>query len=86
MFLLFFLEFFITRRVGTERNDNFYFLYFPAFSNLFWLEMNPQWHFLIFFAIFMEFCVTRRVGTERNGTIVLIFSLSHTFPTYVGLK
>ena len=69
------LEFFILRRVGTERNDNFYFLYFPAFSNLFWLEMKPQWYFLIFFAIFMEFCVTRRLGTERNDcTYFLSFS------------
>ena len=34
-----FLEFSITRWVGTKRNDNFYFLYFLDFSNLFWLEM-----------------------------------------------
>ena len=29
-----FLEFSITRRVRTKRNDNFYFLYFSSFSNL----------------------------------------------------
>ena len=28
-------------RNGTERNDNFYFLTFSVFSNLFWLEMMP---------------------------------------------
>ena len=36
-----FLEFSITSRVGTERNDNFYFLFFSAFFNLFWLERMP---------------------------------------------
>ena len=41
IFLQFFLEFSITRQVGTERNDNFYFLSFLAFSTLFLLEMMP---------------------------------------------
>ena len=41
IFLLFFLEFSITRRVGMERKDNFYFLSFSTFPNLFWLEMKP---------------------------------------------
>ena len=36
-----FLEFSITRWVGTEQNDNFYFLSLLAFSKLFWLEMMP---------------------------------------------
>jgi len=40
-FFAFFLEFSITRRVGTKRNGNFYFLSFSAFSNLFWLEKTP---------------------------------------------
>ena len=40
-FLAILLEFSITCRVGTERNDNFYFLAFPSFSNLFWVKMNP---------------------------------------------
>ena len=35
------LEFYITCRAGTERNNNFYFLAFPSFPNLFWLKMNP---------------------------------------------
>ena len=57
------------RRVGTELNDNFYFLPFSSFSNLFWPEMNPQWYFFIFlnfFLIFMEFSITHRVGMKRN--------------------
>ena len=46
-FFVIFLEFSITHREGTKQNDNFYFLYFPAFSSLFWLQMKPQWYFLI---------------------------------------
>ena len=39
-FISIFLEFSISRWVGTERNDNFYFLLFSSFSNLFGLEKN----------------------------------------------
>ena len=39
-FFAIYLEFSISRRVGTKRNDTFYILSFSAFSNLFWLEMN----------------------------------------------
>ena len=35
------LEFLITHRAGTKRNDNFYFLSFSSFSSQFWLEMKP---------------------------------------------
>ena len=69
IFLNFFFKFSITRQVRTKRNDNFYFLSFSAFFNLFWLEMKPQPYFLIFFnflAILLEFSTTRQVGTERN--------------------
>ena len=82
-----FLQFSITRRVGTKRNDNFYFPTFSAFCNLFWLEMKPQPHvliFLIFRLFYWNFLL--RVGLERNWTITFIFLLSHTFPTYFGLK
>ena len=64
---------------------NFYFLSLSSFSNQFWLEMNPQWYFLIF-QIFLEFSSTRLVGTKRNETIIFIFHISHPFPTYFGLK
>ena len=40
-----FLEFSITRWVGTKRNENIYFLSFSTFSNLFWLQMKPYWLF-----------------------------------------
>ena len=40
-FIAIFLEFPITRQLGTKRNDNFYFLSFLAFSKQFWLEMIP---------------------------------------------
>ena len=87
IFLLFFLKFSIARRMGTKRNDNFYFLYFSAFSNLFWLEIKPQWYVLIywiFLLFFFNFLL--RFGLERNGTIIFIFSFSQPFTTYVGLK
>ena len=39
-FFAIFLEFSISLRVRTKRNDNFYFLPFSNFSNLLWLEMK----------------------------------------------
>ena len=75
-FFTIFLEFSITRRVGTERNNNFYFLSFSALSNLFWVEMTPYWfydYFLTFFAISLEFSIARRVGTERNDNFYFLF-------------
>ena len=65
-----------TRWVGTKRNDNFYFLYFSAFSNLFWLEMKPQWYYLIFwffFFFFLEFFIACRVWTERKDNFYSLF-------------
>ena len=86
-FLAILLEFSITRRVGTERNDNFYFLSFSAFSILFWLEMKPQPYFFIFFIFWLFYWnFLLRVGLERNGTIIFIFLLSQPSPTYFGLK
>ena len=86
-FFTIFTEFSITLRVGTKRNDNFYFLSFSAFSNLFWLIMRPCWYFLIFW-IFLLFFLNflLRVGKERNGTIIFIFSLSHPSPINFDLK
>ena len=49
-----FLEFSVTRRVGTKRNDNFYFLSFSAFHNLFLLEMN-QYGYLLLLRILLLF-------------------------------
>ena len=40
-FFSIFLEFSISRRIGTERNYNFYFLSFKSVPNQFWLKMNP---------------------------------------------
>ena len=82
-----FLEFYITRRVGTKRNYNFYFQSFSAFSNLFWLEMKPPRYFLNFFIFWLFYWnFILRVGLERNGTITFVFLRSHPFPTYFGLK
>ena len=37
-FAIFFLQFSILGRVGSDPNDNFYFLYLSAFPYLFWLK------------------------------------------------
>ena len=86
-FLAISVEFSITHCVGTKRNDNLYFLCFSAFSNQILLEKKPQLYFFIFF-IFLQFFMNfiLRVGLERNGMIIFIFSVSHSIPTYYGLK
>ena len=74
-FFAIFLEFSITRRVGTKQNDNFYFLSFSAFSNLFWLEMKKKWYFfnfLNYLGIFFEFYIRRRVGTKQNDNFYFL--------------
>jgi len=86
-FFAFFLEFSIPRRVGTKRNDNFYFLSFSSFLQLFLARNEAVMVFFKssnFFAIFFEFLFL--VGLERNGTIIFIFSFSHLFQSYFGLK
>ena len=86
-FFTVFLEFSITGHVGTKRNDNFYFLSFSAFFNLFWLGKMPWWCFLIFWNCLLFFCTFLLwVGQERNGMIIFIFSLSQSSLTYFALK
>ena len=68
-----FLKFSITCRVGMERKNNFYFLSFTASSNIFWLEMKPQWYFWIF----LEFSITHRVGTKRIDNFYFL-----SFPSF----
>ena len=76
-FFAFFLEFSITGRVGTHRND-FLFL-FSLFLGLFQHilagkeAMMVFSNFLNFFAIFLEFSILGRVGTYRND--FYLFSL-----------
>ena len=70
-FFTIFMVFSITLRVETVRNENFYFLSFSAFSNLFWLVMKSQWYFLLFLNFFLFFWnFLLRIGQERNGTII----------------
>ena len=86
-FIAIFLEFSISRWVGTKWNDNFYFLPFSSFSYLFWLEKNAYRYFLNFLnflIFFLNFLL--RVGLEQNVMIIFILSLSHPFQTYFGLK
>ena len=86
-FFCYFLEFSLARREGTKRSDNFYFLSFSAFSNLFWLGMKPYWYFSIFWIfllVFWNFLLP--VGKERNEAVIFIFSTSQPFPTYFAMK
>ena len=83
-FFAIFFEFCITDGIGTERSDNFYFLSFMTFSTLFFLQKKPLWNFLIFLLFFLNFVLRMRL--ERNGTIIFIFSCSHSFPPYFGFK
>ena len=80
------MEFSITLRIGTKRNDNFYFLYFPSYSNLFWL-IKPHWYFLIFL-IFLPFFwnFLSRLGKEWNGTIIFIFLVCILFQPILARK
>ena len=74
-FFSMFLEFSITCRVGTKRNDNFRFPSFSAFFNVFWREMKPQWYSFNFFKIFptfLEFSITRQVGTEHDDSFYFL--------------
>ena len=65
-----FLEFPISGREGIDRNDNFLYMSFSAFPNLFWLEEKPYSCFIIlwifFFYFFFEFSIMGRVGIDRN--------------------
>ena len=86
-FFSIFFEFFFTCQVGTKWNDNFCFPSFLAFFNLFWIEMKPQWIFLIFLNFFLFFWnFPLLVRLARNMTIVFIFSRSQCFPPYFGLQ
>ena len=64
-FYAIFLEFSITGREETQRNDFLPFLSFVAFPNQFWLETKLWWYFL-YFSIFLEPSITGRVETQRN--------------------
>ena len=85
-FFAIFLEFSITRRVRTKRNDIFYFLFLSHFQPILaWNEAIKVFSkFLNFFAPFLEFSITYRVRTKRSDSFV--FSLSRPFPTNIGMK
>ena len=66
--MLFFWEFLITRRVGIKRNDNFYFLSFSSFSNLFLAWNEAIMIFFNFFEFFWYFVGIFNYTSGRNGT------------------
>ena len=74
-FFAIFFEFCTTDEIGTERNDNFYFLSFSFFSTQFWLQKKPQRYFIIFwffFANFLEFSITLRVRRKQNDNFYFL--------------
>ena len=86
-FFAIFLEFSLSRREGTKRSDNFYFLSFSALFNIFCHDMKPYWYFSIswiFLLFFWNFLLS--FGKERNKTMVFIISLSQLSITYFGLE
>ena len=75
-FFTLFLEFSFMRQEGSERNDNFYFLPFSSQFNIFWLEMGPEWYFLIFLLFFEIFYYSlRRNETERHQLFTFFLGL-----------
>ena len=78
-FFAIFLEFSISRRVGTKRHGTIIIIFSlsrPFQTYFAWKEaIVVFFNFLNFFAIFLEFSITRRVGTERTGPINFFFFL-----------
>ena len=63
------MEFSTMLRVGTKRNDNFYFLHFVGLFQPISARNEAIivfFNFLNFLAIFIKFSITLRVGTKRN--------------------
>ena len=86
--ILFSIFSYASGRNGTKRNETIIFIFsLWAFSNLFWLEMKPQWYFWIFW-IFLLFYwnFLLPIGLERNGTIIFILSRSRPLPSYFAFK
>ena len=73
-FFSIFLEFSLTRQVGTKRKNNFNFLSLSLFQPI--LAWNHAimvfFIFLNFYATFLEFSTTHRVGTERNDNFYFL--------------
>ena len=74
-FFAIFFEFSISGQEGIDQNDNFYYISFLAFPNLFWLEEKPYSCFTIlwiFFYIFFEFSIVGRVRIDRNDNFYFL--------------
>ena len=70
----------MTRRVGTKQNDNFYFLSFSDFSNLFWPEIRPYWYFLIFCYFFgILYYASGGIKTNDNFYFLSFSAFSNLF-------
>ena len=86
-FCYFFSEFSIRGQVGNDRNNNFHFHSFSAFSNMFWPKKKPYWCFLIFLIFLLFFSNSLlRIRQEMLGTKIFIFTRSRPFPTCFCFK
>ena len=66
-FYIIFLEFSKLGWVGTDSKRNFFLHSFSAFPVLFWLEIKPEWCFLIFWIfILLLWNFLDRVGLDRT--------------------
>ena len=74
-FFAIFVEFSITRRVGSDQNGIFIFSLSRPSPTYFGLKRSHNsifFNFLNFFAIFFKFSITRRVGTNRNDNFYFL--------------
>ena len=68
--------------VRNERNGLIIFIFSLShpFSNLFLLQMKPEWYFFNFFGISLKFSIALRVRTERNDYFYFL-----SFPSFSNL-
>ena len=69
-----FLEFSLTRQVGTKRDNNFYFLSLSLFQPILAWNHAIKVFFIFpnFFYYFFEFSIMHRVGTEQNDNFYFL--------------
>ena len=83
LFFAIFLEFYITRRMGTKRNDNFLFsIFFILFLPILACTEATTifFNFFNFLAVLLEFSITCRAGTEGNDNFYFL-----AFPYFSNL-
>ena len=87
-FLAIFYYISLPRRVGTERNDNFYFLSFLPFLTNFGLKeaIIVFFNFFNFVGIFLELSITGQVGSGRNDNFYFLSFSAFSNLVWLGMK